>query len=114
MSSLIRYESAGDLTKLDLKQIEHRLIHTLKGRVQNAYVFGSFATGIVTNSSDIDLILLVHTDTSFSKRALDFEDLFTIHPNLDILVYTPAEFAKQMQENQGFWKSVKATIRQLI
>ncbi len=114
MSSLVRYESDFDLTKLDLDKLEAQLIQALRGRVEQAYVFGSFANRTVDNSSDIDLILVVQTHTPFVKRGLDFEDLFDIHPNLDILVYTPSELKRQLEDAVGFWKSVKSSMRQIL
>lgn len=114
MSSLIRAHSNYDLTTLDLHAIEISLVKKLKGRVQEAYVFGSFALGKVKDTSDIDLILVCDTKTKFTERALAFTDLFEVYPSLDILVYTPNELAAQLRETSGFWSSVKSSLKRIL
>ena len=50
------------------------LIKALSGRVQAAYVFGSYATGRQRPGSDLDLVLVVDTNRPFLERAWDFFD----------------------------------------
>ena len=59
------------------------------------------------DGSDVDLILVVKTGTPFTKRPADFSDLYDLGPTLDLLVYTPDEFARLTRDpSPGFWKSV--------
>jgi len=87
----------------------------LQGRVREAYFFGGFAAGRMTSRSDIDLILVQDTSKPFPKRGEDFLDLYDIVPALDLLVYTPQEFA-YLTENPtlGFWKSVTGTLKRFL
>lgn len=96
------------------QEIEQAFAAALAGRVVSAWVFGSFATGTMTPDSDIDLMLVVETDVPFTRRAIAFEDLCDIHPALDLLVYTPAEFARLTGEPTiGFWQDVVKTMRRV-
>jgi len=59
--------------------------------------------------------LIKNTNTPFTQRTLEFTDLFDIFPAIDILVYTRAEFERQINSNQiGFWKNVKSTLRKIL
>lgn len=82
----------------------------LAGRVEKAFIFGSFATARFTPSSDIDLILIVQSGLPFYERASDFVDLHDLYTPLDILVYRREEFDALLQEASGFWKSVKDSL----
>lgn len=112
-SCLVRYSSSSDLTQIDSEILKIKLAECLKGRIKKAYLFGSFATGEVTNSSDVDLILIVETTKPFLERGRDFFDLYDVHANLDILIYTQQEFDELMKEDLGFWGSVKQSLSPL-
>ena len=53
--------------------------------------------------------------TPFPQRGEDFLDLYDVVPALDLLVYTPQEFAL-LTENPtlGFWKSVAGTLKRFL
>jgi len=85
----------------------------LCGRVERAFVFGSFGTEAFRPGSDIDLLLVVWTELPFVERARHFDDLYRIHPNLDLLVYTPEELEEQLAAPTGFWASVRSSLREL-
>lgn len=87
----------------------------LAGRVEAAYIFGSYGTKDFGRDSDVDMMLVVKTDKSFVERALDFCDLMDLVPAMDLLVYTPAEFEKLTREpSPGFWASVVASMRRVV
>lgn len=87
----------------------------LQGRVEAAYLFGSLAEGRATRDSDIDLLLVAPTDKPFLERWRDFADLLEGEYAIDLLVYTPAEFARLAQNpTVGFWRSFKAAHRRLV
>lgn len=91
------------------------LKETLQGRVSEAYIFGSVALNEITEDSDADVILVVDTKLDFFKRLTLFPELFTLAPRLDVLVYTPEEFAKIKSEPRiGFWKSVFESMLPII
>jgi hypothetical protein len=79
----------------------------LRGVVLRAYYYGSFMTNTFGRNSDIDLILIQDTDTAFVDRPMAFDFLSAIAENIDILVYTPAEFEKLTTDPApGFWYNV--------
>jgi|SRR6056297_77698 len=93
----------------------NRLKNVLSGRVEEAYIFGSFTRDDFGRFSDIDLILVCETTIPFVERATCFQDLLDLIPTTDILVYTPEEFKKIMNSaDAGFWKSVKAEMKKII
>lgn len=92
---------------------KRRLREKLRGRVSKAYLFGSFESDAFHSGSDIDLILVAETNAPFIERASQFNDLYNLYPQLDILVYTSTELESLLKENIGFWASVKETLREL-
>lgn len=94
--------------------ILNRLRQRIEGRVDRAYVFGSFGTPEFHASSDIDLILVKQTTQPFWERASEFSDLYDVFPRIDLMVYREEELALLLAQPQGFWASVKATLRPLI
>lgn len=87
------------------------LAERLSGRVQGAYVFGSYATGGFSPGSDVDLILVTGTDLPFVERPRLFADLYELFPRLDLLVYRPEELEALLEAPVGFWKSVSKSMR---
>lgn len=93
---------------------ETRLAQCLNGRVEAAYVFGSYGTPDFRPGSDVDLILVVETDLPFVERPRMFEDLYQLYPRLDLLVYRAEELDRLLSEPVGFWASVKGSLRPLL
>ena len=65
--------------------------------IKKAILFGSLARGDVTETSDIDLILVKETADTFSDRLE--QALVALDPRvgLDVLVYTPVEYEEMLQ-----------------
>jgi predicted nucleotidyltransferase len=63
-------------------------------------LFGSMNRGHVTEWSDIDLVIIQDTNLPFLKRIQQV--LRLLHPKvgLDLLVYTPEEYATLVQERK--------------
>lgn len=96
-------------------EFEAELKRLLAGRVEAAYVFGSYGTPRFNRDSDIDLFLIARTEKSFLERALDFAAVWDLAPDMDLLVYTPEEFAELTREpTVGFWRSAVASMRRLL
>jgi predicted nucleotidyltransferase len=110
MSAIVWPRTEGTVPPADF---EERLCVRLQGRVDRAYLFGSFGTEAFRVGSDIDLILVCDTGLPFVERARQFTDLYALYPRLDILVYTAAELEAQLKETVGFWASVKTNLREL-
>lgn len=77
-------------------------------------LFGSLATGQVHENSDIDLIIIKHTD----KRPIDrrMEVMRVAHPRLatDFFVYTPEEVAHGEKNKQSFFVHEISTKGQVL
>jgi len=114
VSILVKYPRPFDLTKVDRNDIISKLKSRLQSRVIKAFLFGSFAVDKHKPDSDIDIVLVVDTSKKFTERALDFLDLFDVYPQIDILVYTPEEFERKINEINGFGAEMKTTLKQLI
>lgn len=77
---------------------------TTHPEVIQAYLFGSVATGKAGAWSDLDVIIVAETAVPFIERPRSFWDLLDLGFAMDILVYTPAEFAEMRASKTGFWK----------
>jgi len=79
-----------------------RLPRRLKRRgVEAAYLFGSRAHGNADPESDIDLIVVAASERPFVDRFRDFPELWLGAPAaVDLLIYTPEEFARQRRANR--------------
>ena len=114
MSTLVRSESDYDLTKYDLDSLLQKIVTAIGPRAESIYVFGSAATREFTRHSDIDLIIVCSTNHPFVERPKLFADLYSIYPNLDLLVYTQEELERQLADSSvGFWKSVRLSMKKL-
>ncbi len=71
-------------------------------------LFGSCAKGAVTRKSDIDLCVIVKTN---NKRELMTEMLLNLEyeRDLDIVIYTPEEWAKYHQKPGTFAQIIFST-----
>lgn len=114
MKPVLVYSSREPLAGYSRDEFVDELVRRLRGRVEAAYIFGSFVRDNLTKDSDVDVILAVRTDAPFLERAMQFADLYEIGPRLDLLVYTPEELARLLQEPVGFWKSVGESSLQIL
>lgn len=108
-------ERHDPLAGLSREAFERRLRDALRGRVEEAWIFGSYAEGTFHSESDVDLFLVQATDLPFTRRPFAFADLLDIGPALDMLVYTPGEFARlTANPSIGFWRTAVARMRRLL
>jgi len=89
----------------DLDALRRRLAPHLR-RTRKAIVFGSVARGEADEWSDLDLVIVADTMRPFLERYRDFEGLYDVWPRLDLLIYTPAEFAEMREEGRPFIEHV--------
>lgn len=106
-------EPSHNLRGLDREQLIADLANALRGRVESAFLFGSYAKGDYRPDSDIDLILVVTTNDNFVLRPLKFNDLLGVFPRIDMFVYTPKEFQSALQQ-PSFVSDQSRHWRQLI
>lgn len=89
----------------DLDALKQRLQPHLQ-RARRAIVFGSVARGEADEWSDLDLVIVTDTARPFLERYRDFEGIYDVWRRLDLLVYTPGEFAEMQREERPFIEHV--------
>lgn len=82
--------------------------------VTEAYLFGSFAEGTSGAWSDLDVVVVQPTKLPFVERPRGFQDLLDLGVPVDVLVYTPEEFARLREERSGFWQEFERTKVRLL
>ena len=91
----------------DLDELRRRLApHLIKAR--KAIVFGSVARGEADEWSDLDLVIVADTPRPFFDRFKDFTGIWDVWPQLDLLIYTPAEFERMRAEGRPFIEHILA------
>lgn len=81
--------------------VARRLPRLLRRRgVREAYLFGSWARGDADGLSDIDLIIVAPSERPFVDRFRDYPELLRAPTGIDLLIYTPEEFARERRLNR--------------
>lgn len=77
-----------------------RCVQLLRERYdpQRILLFGSLAAGEVQEWSDIDLVIVKETERKFLDRTREVLELLRPQVGIDVLVYTPDEFAQMVQQ----------------
>ncbi|MHB8763200.1 MAG: nucleotidyltransferase domain-containing protein [Deferrisomatales bacterium] len=75
----------------DLEALRRRL--AAMPEVQAVILFGSYAGGRRDLFTDLDLLVVLESDLPFAERTARLYGLLDAGVDLDLLVYTPAEFA---------------------
>lgn len=88
-----------------LDELKQRLAPYLQ-RARKAIVFGSVARGDADEWSDLDLVIIADTSRPFLERYRDFEGIYEVWPRLDLLIYTPEEFAELQAQGRPFIEHV--------
>jgi predicted nucleotidyltransferase len=89
------------LSLRDLDELRRRLAPHLRPALR-AIAFGSVARGEADDWSDLDLIVVARTSRPFFERFRDFAGLYDVWPRLDLLVYTPEELDRMLEEGNPF------------
>lgn len=76
------------------KELERIMARIDKTDIRKIILFGSLATGNVGPTSDIDLAIIKNTEERFLKRLERMCEEIEPRLAVDILVYTPEEFAE--------------------
>jgi len=66
---------------------------------ERVILFGSRARGDADERSDVDLIVVYRTERRFLDRLEELYRLWTLPIGVDILAYTPEEFARLLEES---------------
>jgi predicted nucleotidyltransferase len=85
-----------------LRKIDETLLREITNKIvqhfqpEQVLVFGSHARGQAGPDSDLDLIVVMKSDKPFWERAIAVDSIFGLRNwPMDLLVYTPEEFAAQ-------------------
>ncbi|MBC8249510.1 MAG: nucleotidyltransferase domain-containing protein [Anaerolineales bacterium] len=73
---------------------------------QRVILFGSWARGDEDEYSDLDLVIIKETQERFLDRLERVYDLVKPTFAMDVLVYTPQEFAEMQERNNYFTEMV--------
>jgi predicted nucleotidyltransferase len=73
-----------------------------------AILFGSGARGDVHEGSDLDVIVIRETDLPFVERPRALLEMLPLGLAVDVVVYTPAEFARLSRDPRGVLASALA------
>jgi predicted nucleotidyltransferase len=95
--------------------VRRRLPAMLRGYgISEAYLFGSWGRGDADESSDIDLIIVAPSQRPFVDRFRDYPGVWQGAPTgIDLLIYTPEEFATQRRVNR-FVRHVLREARRIV
>ncbi len=90
------------VTEEQLQEIVRRIVEGYQP--DRIILFGSYAYGTPTEDSDVDLLVIKEDDAPRPARATRLHKLLRDSrlPDLDILVYTPAELARATAWYQTF------------
>lgn len=83
-----------------LEQILHILI--TQYQPEKIILFGSMATGNVTEWSDLDLVIIKETSLPFLQRLKQVALLCLAPVSVNYFVYTPQEFEQMVAERHHF------------
>jgi uncharacterized protein len=96
------------LNEADIKKLVERIVKCVEP--DKVIMFGSYAKGIATNKSDLDLFIIKDTPLPMKQRN---EELLPIVNKLlievDVHVYTPEEVQEYGSEKYSFVHSVLKT-----
>ncbi len=82
-------------------------------RAQAIYVFGSLARGAVTETSDLDLVVVKETDARWLDRAKEVLLLTRPRVGVDVFVFTPEEWERARVDDPFFAREVAGPGRQV-
>jgi predicted nucleotidyltransferase len=85
------------------KRIRQLVNSLLPYQPERLYLFGSWVRGEEDELSDLDLVVIKETTSPFFERLRQVSGF--LPPDIggiDILVYTPEEFTKMLQEGNAF------------
>jgi predicted nucleotidyltransferase len=93
-----------DLLEKSLERIVALLIKEY--RPEKIILFGSLATGEVSEVSDLDLLIVKDSPLPFYDRLREVALLCPLEVGADLLVYTPDEVEQASRENRFFREEV--------
>ena len=93
-------------TVLKQERVAHIIASLEEYDLQRVILFGSWARGDEDEYSDLDLVIIKETQERFLDRLARVYDLVKPTFAMDVLVYTPQEFAEMQERNNYFIEMV--------
>ena len=94
------------------KKVRQLIKHLLPYQPDRLYLFGSWARGEEDELSDLDLVVIKQTEVSFLDRLREVASFLPAEiGGVDILVYTPDEFATMQQDGNAFAEMINEEAR---
>lgn len=88
-----------------LRKVVRRMVQAL--RPEKIILFGSYAYGIPSPDSDVDLLVIMETSASPAERYLTVSRLLRPRPfPVDILVKTPDEIRRALDQGDFFIREI--------
>jgi len=98
------------LTDAEIEALVHRL--AVRARPHRIIVFGSYAKGTASATSDLDILVVRDTVLSMAQRATDLTPICDGYlVPIDLHVYTPEEVEEYGKEEYHFLNTVLRTGR---
>lgn len=88
----------------EIKKIVSQIVQSYNP--EKIILFGSFASGGAKKNSDVDLAVIKKTKERFPSRLLKIAGVVRSSLGTDILVYTPQEWKKALEEENYFIKDI--------
>lgn len=94
--------------KVLLEENASRIVSALKERYapEKIIIFGSYVTGDITETSDLDILVVKKTRKNFYDRLREVATLCEYEVGADIIVYTPREFYDESKTNVFFKEEI--------
>jgi len=98
------------LSREEVQAVVDRIV--ARARPQKVVVFGSYAKGTATGTSDLDILLVKETELPMARRAEELAPVVSRRwLSIDIHVYTPDEVEEYGKDQFGFVRSALTTGR---
>ena len=106
---LIKQTVSAGINPAGFSSVSIQMLEDIVARIVNGIdpekiiLFGSYAYGLPTPDSDLDLLIILDTPARSAERVLAVSRLLRPRPfPLDILVRTPGEISSALQHQDGF------------
>lgn len=115
-----RRQSKFENVALTLSEIRNILLPILQERkVEQAIVFGSYGRGTAHHGSDVDLVLVVDTEATGSKRWREYARVTTVwgratQRDIDMVLVTRKELTRILNDPKNPWSEFLKTEGQII
>ncbi len=100
----IIFDRVRDEIERELADWVPRIVAEMKP--ERIILFGSAARGEAGEDSDIDLCVVADTELKFFDRMGKVIDLYPGRRRVEVLVYTPAEWRRMLEEGRDFIRTI--------